>query len=57
MFIDFEEIDEYQNTQGPDPSNRRQDLEDHSSYPFRAQWHGKTFQTNMDDNLCLTTQK
>ena len=42
MFIDFEEIEEGQNTQGPTPSNRRQDHEDHSSHPFRAHTHGKT---------------
>ena len=41
MFIDFEEKAEDQNTQGPTPSNRRQDHEDHSSYPFRAFMHGK----------------
>ena len=28
-----------QNTQGPTPSNRRQDHEDHSTYPFRADAH------------------
>ena len=36
MFIDFEKIEEDLNTQGPTPSNRGQDHEDHSSYPFRA---------------------
>ena len=36
MFIDFEEIEEDQNTQSPTPSNRRQDHEDHSSHPIRA---------------------
>ena len=52
MFIDFDEIEEEQNTQGPTPSNRRQDYEDHSSHQFRARTHRKTYQTNMDGNLC-----
>ena len=64
MFIDFDEIEEDQNKQGPNPSNRRQDHEDHSSRPFRAHTHGKTSltnmdgktnQTNMDGNLCPKT--
>ena len=50
MIIDFEEIVEDQNTQGPTPSNRRQDHGDHSSHPFRAHTYGKTYQTN--GNLC-----
>ena len=52
MFIDFVEIEEGQNTQGPTPSNRRQG---HSSHPFRVHTHGKTYQTNMDGNLCPKT--
>ena len=51
MFIDFEEIQEDQNTQGPTPSNRRQDHEDHSlSIPSIYGW--KTYQTSIDGNLC-----
>ena len=52
MFIDFEEIEEDQKTQGPTPSNRRQDQEDHSSYPLRADTHGETYRTNIDESLC-----
>ena len=55
MFIDFDEIEEEENTQGPTPSNRRQDHEYHSPRPFRAHTHGKTYQTNMDGNLCPKT--
>ena len=45
MFIDFEEIEEDQNTQGPTPSNRRRDHEDQSSHPFRPHYtHGKAYQ-------------
>ena len=47
MFIDLEEIEEDQKTEGPTPSNRRQDHEDHSSYPFRADTHGETYRTNI----------
>ena len=52
MFIDFEEIEEDQDTQSPTPSNRRQDHEDHSSHPIRAHTHGKTYQTGTHDNVC-----
>ena len=52
MFIDFVEIEEGQNAQGPTPSNRRQG---HSSHPFRVHTHGKTYQKNMDDNLSPKT--
>ena len=52
LFIDLVEIEEGQNTQGCNPSNRRQG---HSSRPFRVHTHGKTYQTNMDGNLCPKT--
>ena len=55
FIIDFVEIEEDQNTQGPTPSSRRQDHEDHSSHPIRAHTHGKTYQTNTDGNLCPKT--
>ena len=57
MFKDFVEIEEDQNTEGPTPSNRRQDHDEHSSHPkFRvAHTHGKTYRTNMDGNLCPKT--
>ena len=55
MFIDFVETEEDQNIQGSTPSNRRQDHKDHSSHPFRAHTQGKTYQTNMDGNLCPKT--
>ena len=38
---------EEQNTQGPTPSNRKQDHEDHSSCPFRADMHRETYQTSI----------
>ena len=50
IFIDFEEIEEDQDTQSPTPSNRRQDHEDHSSHPIRTHTHGKTYQTGIHDN-------
>ena len=46
-FVNTHYIEE-QNTQGPSPSNRRQDHEDHSSYPFRANTYRETYQTNID---------
>ena len=52
MFIDFVEIEEDQNTQGRTPTNQRQNHEDHSSHPFRAHTHAKTYLTNMDGYLC-----
>ena len=41
---------EEQNTQGPTPSNQRQDHEDHSTYayPFRADTYRETYQTSID---------
>ena len=36
------------NTQGPTPSNRRQDHDDHSSCPFRAATHRETYKTSID---------
>ena len=53
MFTDFEEIVKDQiNTQGPTLSNRTQDPQVHSSYPFRAYIHGQTCMTSINDHLC-----
>ena len=43
-----ETVEEWRNTHGPTPSNRRQDHEDHSSCPFRTDTHRETFQTSKD---------